>query len=234
MIEIVDGIYSVKRTWGSNVYVLPGASPSLIDAGFPMDARRIIKRLERVGSKANWLMVATHYHLDHTGSMRRISEQFNVEVAAHHEDAAVMEGKVPYETFRLRPFKTAYYKALSLLFNFKFQYVDVDMPLEEGDVIDVIGGLEVMHVPGHTRGSIVLYQRERKILFSGDTLRNENSVLEGPPPQFTPRLDDSFRHIREKILPLDFEVLLPGHGEPILHDADVAVKAMMDESARLE
>ena len=232
MREVYPGVYMMKRTWGSNVYVLPGGNPAMIDAGFPVDRRRIARRLAGFPSDNRWMLVATHYHLDHTGSMKWISESFDTTIAAHAGDAPVMEGSRPYDTFKLKLPQAVYYKTLSPLF--RYQYVSVDRKLEEGDVLDTLGGLEVIHVPGHTRGSIALFQRDRGILFSGDTVRNENGVVEGPPPQFSIAPEESFTHIREKLINLDFEVLLPGHGDPIIGAAGDDVRRMMSRRGGTE
>ena len=232
MREVYPGVYMMKRTWGSNVYILPGGKPAMIDAGFPVDRRRIARRLAGFPSDNRWLLVATHYHLDHTGSMKCISESFDTTIAAHAGDAPVMEGSRPYDTFKLNLPQAVYYKMLSPLF--RYQYVSVDRKLEEGDVLDTLGGLEVIHVPGHTRGSIALYQKDRGILFSGDTVRNENGVVGGPPPQFSIAPEESFNQIREKLLNLDFEVLLPGHGDPIIGGARGDVRRMMSRRGGTE
>lgn len=225
MLQVTDGVRMARKTWGSNVYVLTVGSLVVVDGGFPMDARRLSRRIREIAPGGPDLFVATHYHLDHTGAISRLAGELGGGVAAHTIDAEVMEGNQPYETYRIDWLRTIYYKSLSPLF--RYRYVDVDLRLEEGDMIDALGGLEVVHVPGHTAGSIALYQKNRGILFSGDTLRNENGLLEGPPPQFSTDLEAAYRSIEEKILPLDFDILLPGHGEPLLRGAREAVERMI-------
>jgi glyoxylase-like metal-dependent hydrolase (beta-lactamase superfamily II) len=229
LIEPVPGVFMLERTWGSNIYVTAGEYPVIIDAGFPLDERRILKSLNGTVPR---LLVATHYHIDHVGPMSRLKRRFGSAVAAHASDAPVMEGTEPYQVYKLDLLRTAYYKVLAPLY--RYEHVGVDMRLREGDVLDALGGLEVIHLPGHTEGSIALYQRERGILFTGDTIRNERGLLEGPPPQFSPGLEESFDGIRRKVLELDFEVLLPGHGEALTSGAREAVEAMMRESGRLD
>ena len=220
--EPVPGVLMFERTWGSNVYIIPGDATTLIDAGFPLDERRIVKALD--GNQLG-LMVATHYHIDHVGPISRLKERFGGEVAAHSADAGVMEGTIPYRLYKLDPLRTVYYKVLSPLYQYEF--VQVDRWLEDGNILDVLGGLEVIHLPGHTEGSIALYQPERGILFSGDTIRNEKRILEGPPPNFSIGIKEAFRHIRDKVLERDFDVLLPGHGEPVTSGARQGVERLV-------
>jgi glyoxylase-like metal-dependent hydrolase (beta-lactamase superfamily II) len=223
--EVVGGILMMKRSWGCNIYFIDGTGMSLVDAGFPLDTRRIARCLRATDGERLDVMVATHCHLDHMGSMARLKKRFGSRVIAHAADAPVMEGAVPYPTFKLEPLQAVYYKVLRPLYPYEF--VEVDERVSEGDVVDIMGGLEVLHVPGHTPGSMALYQRERGVLFTGDTVRNENGVLDGPPPQFTPELERAYRCIEEKLMPLDFDVLLPGHGEPIVGGARQALASML-------
>lgn len=229
--RIIDGLEIVGGTWGSNVYLADGVSGlGLIDAGFPMDYRKIVRHLSGRGSSVQELelMVATHYHLDHVGNMQRLKEVSGARVAAHEEDAPYMEGSRPYETFKVDFLRTVYYRSLRPLFTYR--YVGVDILLEDGSVLDLLGGLEVIHVPGHTVGSIMLFGKDQGLLFSGDTIRNEKGKIEGPPPQFTPRPDLSRRALEERVLHLDFDVLLPGHGEPVFSGAGDRVRAALDRS----
>ena len=232
MKEVVPGVFMVDRTQGSNVYLAVGESAALVDAGFPMDSKRILRQLRKSDDGCPGLLVLTHYHIDHMGSARVLKDAFGASVAAHEADADVIEGTSPYDRFKVDVLRTLYYRALAPLF--RYENVMVETRLSDGDVIDTLGGLEVIHVPGHTAGSIMLFQEKKGILFSGDTLRHENGVLQGPPPEFSPGVDEAFWHIKEKVLRLDFDVLLPGHGEPVVEGARARVEQMMRNLDRLE
>lgn len=105
--------------------------------------------------------------------------------------------------------------------------VEPDLRLKENDTI---GSLIVLHTPGHTPGSISLYDNKRKVLFVGDTARFMKGKLQGPPPQFTPDMGNAKTSI-ERLSKLEFEVLLSGHGEP-LRSKD-APRMLMELSNRL-
>jgi glyoxylase-like metal-dependent hydrolase (beta-lactamase superfamily II) len=60
--------------------------------------------------------------------------------------------------------------------------VDVDVVLKEGDTI---GNLKVISTPGHTAGSIMLLDKQKGVIFAGDTLRNEDGKVSGGPEHFT-------------------------------------------------
>ncbi|MCS7365256.1 MAG: MBL fold metallo-hydrolase, partial [archaeon GB-1867-035] len=95
----------------------------------------------------------------------------------------------------------------------EFKHTDVDVEVNDGDLIY---GLQVIHTPGHTPGSICLYYPAEKALFIGDLIVNENNILTEIPTQYS--LDpeknrEAIKHVYEVV---DFELLLPSHGEPIL------------------
>lgn len=216
--RLTDEIYLLEGTFGSNVYALAGNGLVLVDAGFPVDLPRIYSGIWRLGARARdlELVIATHYHGDHVGPVAGLRRRHGVKVAIHREDAPFATGERPIERFEVETSRLIFYMALWPFF--RYRNFPVDLYLEDGEELDLAGGLHVIHTPGHSLGSICLYQPHRGILFSGDLLRNEKGVLEGPPPQFTPRPEAAAASL-ERILELEFEVLLPGHGEPILAGA---------------
>jgi glyoxylase-like metal-dependent hydrolase (beta-lactamase superfamily II) len=97
----------------------------------------------------------------------------------------------------------------------KSQNIVPNMTLKEGDFI---GGLKVIYSPGHTEGSISLYN-EDSILFSGDAIITDKHLnIKGFNNLATSDILEAAKTIN-KIKHLKFEVLLPGHGSPILKNA---------------
>ncbi len=95
----------------------------------------------------------------------------------------------------------------------------------DGDVIDLGGRtLEVISVPGHTAGSIVLLDRERRMLFAGDTLQKEHIYLFGD--HRCPKL---FADALKKLMARkdDYDTVLASHGELKL-GSDAAEKILAD------
>ena len=226
-VEILPSLKKLTRTWGSNVFFLDREEPLLIDGGFPIDTSRVAAMIS--GREGTINAVATHYHIDHEGSFAKLKSSFPLVLAAHEDDADVMEGSACYDIFKVDRLRTAYYRVFGPLL-FPFSPVRVDVRLVDGQVF---GGVRVIHVPGHTRGSIMLLDEDQGLLFTGDSIRNEGGVLDGPPPQFSPGIEEAYWGIAEKVLALDFEVLLPGHGEPLLSGARKAVERMMKLQGRM-
>jgi len=107
----------------------------------------------------------------------------------------------------------------------------VDRALQDGEVVEALGGLRVIHVPGHTPGSIALYQPERQILFCGDAIFNRSPMGGKQGIRFPPSIVsvDSIRAqaAARKLAALPVEVLCCGHGEPILEGAGERLRAVM-------
>ena len=100
-------------------------------------------------------------------------------------------------------------------------------------MIEAPGGLQVLHAPGHTPGSIALYQPERRVLFCGDVFFNKNPMtgkegLQLSLPLFTLNLAQA-RESAQRLAALPVEVLCFGHGEPILKGAGERVQALLGE-----
>jgi glyoxylase-like metal-dependent hydrolase (beta-lactamase superfamily II) len=87
---------------------------------------------------------------------------------------------------------------------------------------DTVFGLRIVTTPGHTPGSISVYDAANGILVAGDALRVEAGKPTLPGAQFTEDMDEAARSIA-KLGELTFETLLVGHGDPIESGAGAAV-----------
>lgn len=80
--------------------------------------------------------------------------------------------------------------------------------LTDGERIDLGGTvLEVLHLPGHTPGSLALYDRERQELYSGDVVYDD--ALLDSLPESDPA---AYRSSLERLRALPIARVLPGHG----------------------
>lgn len=218
------------KTRGSNVYLITDSRFCLVDAGFPIDLPPLRAALRRLGADISDLeaVVATHYHGDHVGTVARLQRDWGIKAAIHSEDALFASGELPYERFKYQPTRLLFYYSLYPLF--RYRCFQADLLLEEGSVLPLLGGLRVLHTPGHSRGSICLFSEREGILFTGDLVRNERGRLEGPPPRFTPDPQRAAASLL-RLATLDFEMLLPGHGEPVLKNAGALFRRQLERGA---
>jgi glyoxylase-like metal-dependent hydrolase (beta-lactamase superfamily II) len=219
--EIVEGIHRADEASSnmahSNVYiVISGKELAVIDTGTGGNAKKTVEYIQKIGYQPTDVMaiVITHFHMDHTGSAKELKDILpNAKVAAHEADADYISGKKSLP----KP-KNLLFRAVSAFI--KLEPVAVDILLKENDKI---AQLTVFHAPGHTPGSIALLDENRKAIFVGDTLRYDGEKVTGAPEQYT--LDPTqAKESIQKIAQMSFEIMLPGHGEPLKENASDAVK----------
>jgi glyoxylase-like metal-dependent hydrolase (beta-lactamase superfamily II) len=97
--------------------------------------------------------------------------------------------------------------------------------LRDGQVLPVLGGLRVVHTPGHTPGSVCLYAERDGLLFSGDALwRDAVGALHRPNRYWSEDLESARRSV-SVLARLDVGTILFGHLPP-LSGATTALRAL--------
>jgi len=204
--EVADRIHKVDGTWVGNAYLLQLDDGLLVvDTGMPGRAGRILECVGRLGLRPSdvRIIVLTHWHPDHMGSAAELRSLTGAAIAIHELDAPTLAGGE-------RPPKGR--RAMGVLLRlFRVRPVVADRILVAGDGV---GGLEVIHVPGHTAGSIAL-RRGDGVVFSGDALLGDRHGGARPPdPRLS--LDSTLASASAaRLRALQPRLLLPGHGAPV-------------------
>jgi hydroxyacylglutathione hydrolase len=223
-LEIVDGIYLVdeasRNIAHSNIYLIENGKELLVvDTGTKGNAQKIVNYIQGLGRQPSEVstIILTHYHMDHAGSAKDLKAATGAKVAASPEDAELISGKKPYPKS-----KNLLLRAASFI---KPPPVEVEVLLSEGDRI---GDFTVLRMPGHTEGSIMLLDKQKRVLFSGDTLRFTDGKVSRAPGHFT--WDDAKeKESIKKLAALDFDVMLAGHGEVLKGNASDLVKKFVSQ-----
>lgn len=157
------------------------------------EGSRILAEIAKDGLHVRYI-VNTHGHIDHIAANNEIREETGAKLLIHPDDAPLLANPE---------------LNLSLYVGTAFRSVPADMMIAEGDEI-VVGNLrfEVLHTPGHTRGSVCL--KAEGVLFTGDTLfAGSIGRTDFPGGSYKQILES----IKSKILPYDDSCLVyPGHG----------------------
>ena len=166
--------------------------------------------------------VATHTHFDHTGGMHefttRLVHEAEAESLAKANDRMVLEAsgfdddvlglmKEQGYCFDRNDFLTAKPTQDFEPANHRLQPAPPTATLAEGDILDLGDRyFEVLHLPGHSPGSIGLWDQDRGILFSGD------AIYDGP---LLYAMADSnieqYIKTMERLLDLPVEIVYAGH-----------------------
>ncbi|MCD1293584.1 MBL fold metallo-hydrolase [Methanocella sp. CWC-04] len=227
MVELIPDVHLVDGSVGCNTYFLVDEDGiTLIDTGLRGNVAKIYASLSRIGYGPESIkrIIVTHAHLDHINCLARLREDSNARIMVSEKDAGIVSGKEPLKTpngivgMMFGVIKTYY----------KYKPVPVDVVLKDGDELNILGGLQVILLEGHEPGNIGLYCPSRKLLVSSDSIRVSEDKLMGPHPGFTPDMKAAIDSIR-KISLLEFDIMLPGHGPPVLSNASKKVRELCRE-----
>jgi glyoxylase-like metal-dependent hydrolase (beta-lactamase superfamily II) len=215
MLEIARGIYLLDGLRMGRCYLVEGSDGlAMIDTSSDGAAPRILDAIKRIGRRPDELraIVATHYHFDHTGNAAALIGQSGAQLCVHQDDVPYVEGRSPW-----LPSSGPIGPLLDKFAPRRFS-VKVDRILRHGDELPFAGGLQVIHAPGHTPGHVALYAREHRTLFAGDALMNIGG-LHLPMSTSSHDMVQARQSVR-RLVELDFDIALPGHGAPILGRAN--------------
>lgn len=140
----------------------------------------------------------THLHLDHCFGNHFIKETFGVGPEAHKEDESLLN------------FMNAHAAIFGIECNEKPQALSGY--LNEGDIITIgNSSFKVIHIPGHSKGSIAFYSESDNTLFSGDSLfKGGIGRTDLPRGSYS----DLTRNLIQKIMILPDETeVYSGHGD---------------------
>ncbi len=220
--RISENIYMLRGfgsgVLGANIYLLVDNGVTLIDTGFTGKAGDILKAVRELGfvPEDTRRIIITHHHPDHTGSLARLKEATGAEVLAHAADAPYIDGRAAQPLTRGARVLAKMLQPLMWL-----ECCAVDTCIEEGDELDLLGGMRVIHTPGHTPGSISLHFPGRGVLVVGDVIAHRFG-LDLPARAYTVDMAGEVRSIK-KLAALDFRTICFGHGRPILRQAREAI-----------
>ena len=192
----------------------------LIDAGVPGQTEEICGAISKLGFKAENLthMVITHQDYDHVSCVLDLKKLApNMQVIAHAEETPYIDGtKLPIKLeARLKEYDSLPEGDKVFVDAWKDTYekhpIPVDCEVHDGEVFDICGGMEFVHVPGHTPGHIAVYLKKSRIIVCGDAANIANGKVAGSNPIFTQDMDMANKSL-DKIVGYDLSGLVAYHG----------------------
>lgn len=189
--------------FGINTYVVFDPSTkecAIIDPGM-LTSQELLAMANFINNNSLKVVgiINTHLHIDHAIGNEWSKKTFKTDVFANKEDLPLGERMIQQAQMFGLPQKV--------------NGVEVDRYLSDGDIIRIgNGSLKVIHVPGHSPGSIALYDEKDGFLISGDALFAGSIGRNDLPGGDHTTLINS---IKSKLLSLPEEVIVyPGHGSP--------------------
>jgi hydroxyacylglutathione hydrolase len=200
--KLIDGLYAYPWTNpaanNTNSYVVRAGQIVLIDPGHLQFLNHLFQAIRMDGIYDDQIqgVVCTHAHPDHLEGLQAF-EGRPVWTALGLKDHRFLQeaGDEIYRLMGMNPLR-----------------IRVDLFLKEGELI--LGGeaFQVIETPGHSPGSICLYWPARKALFTGDVVFEMGVGRTDFPGGDGKALMRSL----ERLAGFDAEILLPGHGNPIV------------------
>jgi glyoxylase-like metal-dependent hydrolase (beta-lactamase superfamily II) len=197
-------------------FALIGSRVALVDTGPPGSHLAIRQEFERRGIRPSdiSLIVITHGHLDHSGSVGELQASTGALVAIHPDDALALRtgaslelhplgirGRIMARLLKLRPIGPA-------------TPYDPDILLADGLSLAPYGiDATILHTPGHTAGSISLLLPSGEAIV-GDLITGPGLLGGAGLPDFAENLDRlaaSLAHLED----LGVTRLYPSHGRPV-------------------
>jgi glyoxylase-like metal-dependent hydrolase (beta-lactamase superfamily II) len=146
-------------------------------------------------------------------------------LSVHSDDADALanEGPLP------NPFQ---HDLLARMSQGTFERIDpgvarVDFRLDDNDVVPGTRAIRVVHVPGHTPGSIALHLPHRRAVVVGDALQYRFGRMMPPSRLFTQDMAQAYESIR-KLAAVDAETVCFSHFRPILDGGSAELRAFAE------
>lgn len=231
MKRIADHVYGILTKAAYVNFYLIANDDSLTVVDMALSAADVDK-LEAGLKTRGWTLdnvqriLITHAHMDHVGGLAELQKRCpDAQTYAHQRSAPVIRGEEALtfaDPSTLRGFARFMHRFL--------RGVDepsrVDKELQDGDALDeVLPGLQVVHLPGHSFGHSGFWWPEKRVLIGGDVMMNYPWGLRMPLRAPSPDWEECKRSIH-KVAEMNVDVLCLGHGQPILSGADGKIKQL--------
>ncbi|MEA1933776.1 MAG: MBL fold metallo-hydrolase [Thermodesulfobacteriota bacterium] len=219
IIELQPDIFRLKgEDTSSHCYLIRGDYKNvLIDSGVDKNFSKLQKSLLTLGLKIRDIdiVINTHEHFDHIGANRYFQDY---SLIATHRFAAT---KITVEDRYVTMYKSGDLNEPSL---------KVHLWLESKSRFDLGNyNLNIIHTPGHTSGSICIYEPVRKILFTGDTVFAGGTLSYIGESGSVGDYIDSISHLATRKI----NELYPGHGKVSKSPEEDMQKAILNARALL-
>jgi len=207
--NVPPGIFTIRGLMGvCHLLVDDRGEAVLLDTGLvgePLQIRWLIRKLG-LSPRSIKAILLTHGHLDHGGNLAWARQWTGATIYAHPAEQAHLDGAYPYQGAArwCGRLERAGYRVLN------YRSANIDHFVADGDRLPFWGGLQVVHLPGHTAGHCGFYSEQHSLLFSGDLFASYFFKVHLPPPILN-ALPELIPGSLRKALALNPRLMVPQH-----------------------
>lgn len=218
--RIVPGLHRIGSDIVNSYLIVEGDDVTIIDAGLPGYWRLLEAELASMGKTLDHVraLVLTHGDTDHIGFAARLYREKGIPAFVHADDVDRARMQVKKPSSGWGPVKLT---AVAGFLWYSTRHGGLRIPpaehlqtMSDGEVLDVPGRPRIVHLPGHTPGSVSVHVPAVDAVFLGDamTTRNVLTGVTGPKPApFTLDPGQAIESLA-RLEGLDATWVLPGHG----------------------
>ncbi len=197
---------------------------TLVDCGLKRAPRRIVDALAGIGKRPSDVtrIILTHAHGDHAGGAREVLSASSASgVDVHIDDVPFIRAG-----HNAPGAPTTVGRMLSRGPMASFDTVPVVTELVDGQVLDVAGGIRVLHTPGHTPGHVSLLHESSGVLITGDAIFNMAARMSWPIAAVctSARQNHQSAHVLGEV---EYDVAAFTHGPEIRDNARETVRGFL-------
>jgi glyoxylase-like metal-dependent hydrolase (beta-lactamase superfamily II) len=229
--KLAPGLHRVGSDLVNSYVVADGTELTLIDAGVPGQWRDLTAELAGMGRLISDIraVILTHGDTDHIGFAERLRREHGVPIYVHEADAARARGEIKkqagFGAWRLGPtLRFLWYAGRRGGLRVP-PVADVrTFAGEEG--LDLPGAPRIIHLPGHTPGSVAIHVQAVDAVFVGDAMTTGHVLTGAQGPMPAPFTIDPERALESlsRLEAISATWVLPGHGAPWNGGAAEAVR----------
>jgi Zn-dependent hydrolases, including glyoxylases len=224
----LDGVNCYLGKSEKGFILFDTGGPLVMDKKYRNRRQELLAKLEAAGCRPGNLnaIVLTHGDNDHVTNAAYLREKYHTIIAMHEADLELVNHltfEKMMESFRYRsPFLTFLFGLLKKKLQKitakqleEFTMFQPDVILKDGDSLISYGFLaKVLHLPGHTPGSIGILTDAGDII-SGDIWANIKKPVMAPNASDFKKLGNSI----DRLMTLPIKKIYPGHGSPFQADS---------------
>jgi glyoxylase-like metal-dependent hydrolase (beta-lactamase superfamily II) len=217
--KVLDDIHIIPNVQANSYLIVEPDGLTIIDTGMPFSEKQTLKYIASLGHSPEEIkrILITHADLDHYGCLAALQEASGARTYASQSEAEAMA-----RGGSSRPVNRSIGRFQGFIIRLMGKYlrptpIQVDEMLTDGQVLPVLGGLQVVETPGHSPGHLSFFVPSLRVLFCGDSMKSNDKGLRASRSRNNWNQSLAEASVRKQAA-LGVQIVCPGHG-PVAKDA---------------